>query len=140
MSLVLNIVLNILFLEFFFPRVQNGGPALATALASFFDFFVLLAIFRLRHGPMGIMQVLRSFSRIGLAAGIMGIVCWVAAKYTAFTAHSRILVQLVTFAGLIVGATLLYLALAWLFRCHEVEEVYGITVKRREEPGTYLEA
>src|SRR5882724_2094384 len=29
-SLVLNIVLNIVFMQFFFKRVQNGGPALAT--------------------------------------------------------------------------------------------------------------
>ena len=140
MSLVLNIVLNIIFLEFFFARVQNGGPALATALASFFDFFVLFAIFRWRHGPMGIMEILRSFSRLALAAAIMGMACWVAAKYTAFTVHSRFLVQLLTFAGLIVGATVLYLGLAWLFRCPEVEEVYGIAVRRREEPGTYMEA
>jgi len=32
-SMALNIILNIVFLEFFFKRVQNGGPALATAIA-----------------------------------------------------------------------------------------------------------
>src|SRR5258708_9908225 len=52
-SLVMNIVLNIVFLQFFFKRVQNGGPALATALATFFDFFALFIIFRLRYGPLG---------------------------------------------------------------------------------------
>src|SRR5262249_44668724 len=45
-SLVINIVLNILFLQLFFHKVQNSGPALATALATFFDFFALLIIFR----------------------------------------------------------------------------------------------
>lgn len=89
---------------------------------------------------MGIREILRSFSRLGSAAAIMGIGCWVAAKYTAFTVHSRFLVQLLTFAGLIIGATVLYLGLAWLFRCPEVEEVYGIAVRRREEPGAYMEA
>src|SRR5436189_4475172 len=47
-SLVINIILNILFLQVFFNRVQNGGPALATALATFLDFFALLLIFRFR--------------------------------------------------------------------------------------------
>ena len=28
-------------------------------------------------------------------------------------------------------ATVLYLALAWVFRCHEIEEVYGIATRRR---------
>ncbi|HYL61607.1 MAG TPA: murein biosynthesis integral membrane protein MurJ [Candidatus Methylomirabilis sp.] len=130
-SLVINIVLNLVFIQFFFRRVQNGGPALATALASFFDFFALFLIFRIRHGTMGMLDVLRSFAKISLCAGIMGVGCWFANYYTAFTAHSRFLIQLLVFAGLIGGATALYLALAWLFRCHEVQEVYGIATRAR---------
>jgi putative peptidoglycan lipid II flippase len=130
-SLVINIVLNILFLQVFFNKVQNGGPALATALATFFDFFALLIIFRLRYGSMGTMDILRSFAKVSLCAAIMGVACWVGNHYTAFTVHSRFLVQLLVFAGLIIGATVLYLALAWIFRCHEIEEVYGIAVRRR---------
>lgn len=129
-SLVINIVLNILFLQVFFNRVQNGGPALATALATFFDFFALLIIFRLRYGSMGIMETLQSFAKISLCAGIMGVGCWFGNYYTAFTMHSRFLVQVSVFVGLIVGATVLYLALAWVFRCHEIQEVYGIAVRR----------
>ena len=130
-SLVINIVLNILFLQVFFKRVQNGGPALATALATFVDFFALLIIFRLRYGPMGTIDILRSFAKISLCTGIMGVACWIGNYYAAFTIHSRFLVQLLVFSGLITGATVLYLALAWVFRCHEIEEVYGIAVRRR---------
>jgi len=129
-SLVLNIVLNIVFLQFFFKRVQNGGPALATALATFFDFFALFIIFRLRYGPLGTLDIFRSFSKISLCAGLMGVACWFGNYYSGFTLHSRFLVQLLVFAGLIIGATALYLALAWLFRCHEIEEVYGIATRR----------
>ena len=138
-SLVINIVLNILFLQVFFSRVQNGGPALATALATFFDFFALLIIFRLRYGSMGIMETLRSFAKISLCSGIMAAACWVGNYYTSFTMHSRFLVQVSVFTGLIVGATVLYLALAWVFRCHEIQEVYGIAVRRRPE-GAYTGA
>jgi len=130
-SLVINIVLNIIFLGFFFKRVQNGGPALATAIACFFDFFALFIIFRVRHGSMGTMEILRSFTKISVCAGIMGIACWLANYYTAFTVHSRFLVQLLVFSAMIVGATALYLVLAWLFRCHEVQEVYGIATRKR---------
>src|SRR3989442_2785498 len=55
-SLVLNIILNIIFLQFFFKRVQNGGPAPATSPPAFLDFFSLFVIFRLRYGPLGTMQ------------------------------------------------------------------------------------
>jgi peptidoglycan biosynthesis protein MviN/MurJ (putative lipid II flippase) len=129
-SLVLNIVLNIVFLEFFFKRVQNGGPALATGLATFFDFLALFIIFRLRYGPLGTMDIFRSFSKISLCAAIMGVACWFGNYYTAFAIHSRFLVQLLIFAGLIIGATAIFLGFAWLFRCHEIEEVYGIATRR----------
>ena len=135
MSLVLNVVLNIVFLEFLFKRVQNGGPALATAIACFFDFFALFIIFRLRYGALGTIEILRSFSKISLCAGIMGVACWFGGHYTAFTMHSRFLVQLAVFAGLLIGSTVLYLALAWIFRCHEIEEVYGIAIRRRTAGG-----
>jgi putative peptidoglycan lipid II flippase len=134
-SLVLNVVLNIIFLQYLFRRVQNGGPALATALATFFDFFALFIIFRIRYGSMGTMDVLRSFAKISLCASIMGVACWFGNYYTAFTIHSRFLVQLLVFSGLILGATVLYLLLAWLFRCHEIEEVYGIAMRRRTAEG-----
>ncbi len=134
-SLVLNVVLNVVFLEFFFKRVQNGGPALATALATFFDFFALFIIFRLRYGPMGTMDIFRSFFKISLCASIMGVACWFGNYYTGFAIHSRFLVQLFIFAGLIIGATALYLGLAWLFRCHEIEEVYGIATRRTAGAG-----
>ena len=138
-SLVLNIILNIIFLQFLFNKVKNGGPALATALATFFDFFALLIIFRIRHGSMGMMEVARSFFKISVCAGIMGVGCWVGNYYTAFTVHSRFLVQLLVFSGLIAGATVLYLLLAWIFRCAEIEEVYGIATRRRTE-GEFAES
>jgi putative peptidoglycan lipid II flippase len=139
-SMVLNVVLNIVFLEFFFRRVQNGGPALATALACYFDFFALLLIFRLRYGALGTMEILRSFGKISLCAGIMGVGCWLGGHYTEFTIHSGFIVQLGVFTGLIAGATALYLGLAWIFRCHEIEEIYGIATRRKRDGEAYVEA
>lgn len=138
-SLVLNIVLNIVFLEFFFKRVQNGGPALATALACYFDFFALFIIFRLRYGALGTTEILRSFAKISLCAAIMGVACWFGGHYTEFTMHSRFIVQLLVFAVLIAGATALYLGLAWIFRCHEIEEIYGIATRRKRGGEAYVE-
>ncbi len=138
-SFVLNIVLNVIFMEFFFRRVQNGGPALATALACYFDFFALYAVFRFRYGTMGTMHLIRSFSKIFLCAGIMGVACWFGGRYTQFTIQSTFLVQLSVFSGLILGATILYLALAWIFRCPEIEEVYGIATRRERASEAYAE-
>jgi putative peptidoglycan lipid II flippase len=132
-SLVVNAGLNIIFLHFLFNQVQNGGPALATALACFVDFFALFIIFRLRYGQLGIMEIVRSFSRVFACSAIMGAGCWFAMHYTEFTAHSRFAVQLTVLATLLAGATVLYLGLAWLFRCKEVEEIYGIAIRRERQ-------
>jgi putative peptidoglycan lipid II flippase len=140
-SLVINLILNIIFLKtWLFYRVQNGGPALATGLACYFDFFALFLIFRLRYGKLGIREIVGSFSRIALCSAIMGVACWLGGHYTRFTMHSRFLVQLLVFAGLLGGATVLYLALAWIFRCHEMEEIYGIATRRSRSGETYAEA
>ena len=81
-SMVMNIVLNIVFLDFFFKRVQNGGPALATAISCYFDFFALFLVFRLRYGALGTIQIFRSFGKIAMCSGIMGVACWFGARYT----------------------------------------------------------
>ncbi len=87
------------------------------------------------------MDIFRSFTKISICAGIMGVACWFGNYYTGFALHSRFLVQLLVFAGLILGATALYLALAWLFRCHEIEEVYGIATRRVAGAGDgYMES
>lgn len=131
-SFVLNIVLNFIFLEFLFKRFQNGGPALATVLASIFDFFALFIIFRIRYGALGSYEILRSVSKISLCAAIMGVGCFIANHYANYTLHSAFLVQLLVFFGMIGGATLLYIGLTWIFKCPEIEEVYGIAMRRPE--------
>jgi len=129
-SFLLNIVLNVIFLQFLFRRFQNGGPALATALATFFDFFTLFIIFRLRYGSLGMLDILRSISKISLCAGIMGAGCMIANYYAKDALQGAFSLQLTVFTGMILGATLLYVGLTWIFRCPEIEEVYGIAMRR----------
>jgi putative peptidoglycan lipid II flippase len=132
-SFLLNIAFNFLFLQpIFYKRFQNGGPALATVLATLFDFFTLFFIFRVRYGELGSRQILRSIGKIFLCSAIMGAACMVANHYANFTIHSAFFIQLLVFIGLIGGATLLYVALTWIFHCPEIQEVYGIATRGSE--------
>jgi putative peptidoglycan lipid II flippase len=135
-SFLLNIILNLIFLlDFPYKRFQNGGPALATALASLFNFIALFIVFRVRYGAMGTSEILRSFGKISVGAAVMGAACAVGLHYTQFTLQSSFAVQLTYFVGMILGATLLYLGVAWLLRCSEVEEVYGIALQSATGAG-----
>ena len=132
-SFALNIFFNFVFLQndYLYHRFQNGGPALATVLATFFDFFTLFFIFRIRYGALGTIDIFRSISKISLCAALMGVGCGVANYYVKnFTLEYAFFHQLLIFIGLIGGATLLYIGLTWVFRCPEIEEVYGIATRR----------
>jgi len=71
-SLLLNIACNFLF----FRWLRNGGPALATSLAAFFDTFVLMLVFRYRHGTLGLREVIRSATKFVVASLVMGAVVY----------------------------------------------------------------
>jgi len=131
-SFCLNIVFNFIFLynNYLYARFQNGGPAVATVLATLFDFFTLFFIFRLRYGALGSIEILRSISKITLCSALMGAGCMIANYYARYTIQSAFFTQLMVFIGLIGGATLLYIGLTWVFRCPEIEEVYGIATRR----------
>jgi hypothetical protein len=60
----------------------------------------------------------------------MGVGCVIGNYYAKFSLQAAFFTQLMVFIGLIGGATLLYIGLTWLFRCPEIEEVYGIAVRR----------
>jgi putative peptidoglycan lipid II flippase len=128
-SLIVNIILNLIFLFYFFPRVQNGGPALASVLASYFNVGILFIIFRLRFGRLGTWEILGSIGKIAVCSAIMGALCWTALWYSQFRLIENFLPRLAVFVALIGGATLLYLGLAWAFKCDEIQEVYGIAFR-----------
>lgn len=134
-ALVLNIALNTLFLKTFFQTFSNGGPALATSLAAYFNFFVLFFIFRKRFGRLGTFAIVSSLARIVVCAGLMGVLCWGMLGVWQRAALMALASRITVFTLMIASATAAYLVLAWLLRCHEVEEVYGIATRRELRPA-----
>jgi hypothetical protein len=68
--------------------------------------------------------------KIAFCAAVMGVVCWGALRYSQFDMIEHFFPRLIVFVCLIGSATLTYLGLAWLFRCNELSEVYGIAFHR----------
>jgi putative peptidoglycan lipid II flippase len=130
LAMLANILLNVIFLFYFFAKLKNGGPALASALAGYFNVFTLFVIFRLRFGRLGTRDIAASLAKIAVCAGAMGLVCWGALRYSQFDNIEHFLPRLAVFVALIGSATLTYLGVAWALRCAEVSEVYGIAFHR----------
>jgi len=121
-ALFLNIALNALFVVFFFRRLSNGSPALASSLTAYMNFTALFLIFRKRYGRLGARALLSSFAKVAVCAVVMG-----AAVYAGFHAMHlgegrHFLAELVALLAVISGAVAVYFGIAWLLRCEELSE------------------
>ncbi len=135
-SLVVNFALNALFLKSFFQTFQNGGPALATSLAAYFNFFMLFVVFRQRFGRLGTFAILHSMFKISVASAVMGVLCWGMVHFSHFEQQARFLPRLVIFSVILAVATAAYIGITWLIHCPEVEEVWGIARRASPRPLT----
>ena len=127
-SLLLNIGLNFLF----FGPLQNGGPALATSLAAFFDTIVLLVIFRRRHGPLGLSAVASSCFKFSAASAVMAGIVYFTINYPGVYEGEKLHKSL-ALAGTIALATGAYFGTARLLRVSELQEMGGIFARRSEK-------
>ncbi len=129
--LVLNFLLNSIFLVFLFSRLKNGGPALATAISAYVNCGVLFWIFRKRHGRIGAKEITRSMGKAAVSAALMGILCWLAVQYAHVGSHRSLAVDAALLGATIAGSASIYLGLTWLFRSSELREVYEIVFQRK---------
>ena len=130
-SLGINIVLNAIFLIFFFRTLSNGGPALASSLAAYFHFGVLFVLFRKRYGSMGARGVASSLLKIASSGTVMAVVSYAALRFSHFESVRRLMTQAGLLAGIILVSAAAYFGLAWLLRCEELSE-FLLLVRRRE--------
>lgn len=131
-ALGMNALLNTIFLKSFFQTFVNGGPAFATVLSAYFNFFMLFVIFRQRFGRLGTFQILASLFKISVCSAAMGVLCFGMLKISRFQTYTHFLPMVVVLTLMLVAATAFYIALSWIMRCTEVEEVYGIATRKEE--------
>ena len=136
-ALFMNAVLNYIFLKSFFQTFYNAGPALATSLAAYFNFFLLFFLFRRRFGRVGTLEILVSLFKVSLASVVMGLLCVVMLRYSGFESFQGLFSRISVFTLMIAAATAVFLGTAWYLRCSELEDVYGIVMRKdRPAPGT----
>ena len=135
-ALVVNFALNALFLKSLFGTFQNGGPALATSLAAYFNFLMLYIVFRQRFGRVGTFAILQSLFKVGVASLGMGVMSWGLLRLSHFEQQTRFFPRLALFTGILTFATVSYVGITWLLQCPEVEEVWGIAKRAGPRPLT----
>jgi putative peptidoglycan lipid II flippase len=133
-ALGMNIVLNALFLLFFYRSLSNGSPALASSLAAYFNFGALFFFFRKRYGQLGARGLVASLAKIAVCAVAMAGVSYEGLRMSNFSPERPLLAQAGLLAVVILASTAAYFGLAWFLRCRELPEF--LLLLRRAEPGT----
>jgi putative peptidoglycan lipid II flippase len=133
-SLTTNIVLNAIFLLFFYRSLSNGSPALASSLAAYFNFGALFLLFRKRYGPLGASGLVASLIKIAVCAVAMAAVSYFGLRIAGFSSAGHLLTQAALLVAVILASTAVYFGLAWMLRCEELREFWQLL--RRTEPGT----
>jgi len=121
-ALVLNVVLNLVFIALFSASLSNGGPALATSISAYMNFSVLLGIFRARFGRVGARSIAKSVGKVAICSVLMAGGCLLALRHVHFEAMGPVAWQAGALAAMILGSIGVYLGLAWAFRCEELGE------------------
>jgi putative peptidoglycan lipid II flippase len=122
LSLAANFVLSIALLG----PLQHGGLALATSLAAALQAVVLVIILRKRLGRIDGRNILFSLMKTTSCSMVMALTIWIGPAI--FTPKSKII-----FLALYIGmGMLVYLAMAKLLKCEELQHLAGIFRMRRK--------
>lgn len=135
-ALGMNITLNALFLIFFYRYLSNGSPALASSLAAYFNFMLLLLVFRKRFGTLGSHGLGGSFTKISVCTAAMAAVAYEALQHSGFQSAQHLMRQAGLLAGLIAVSTAAYFGVAWILRCEELSEFLLLLRRTDREPST----
>jgi len=118
-SMVANVGLNVIFIR----SLGIGGLALATTISFTLNLVLLVTMLRRRLGMLGLAQVARAASGIGISAALMGLAVWSVLRWTTtVTSSAAISGRLVQVAAPIAVGVIVYFALCRLFRVTELGE------------------
>ncbi len=119
-SVILNILLNILLMR----PLKIGGLALATSIATTFNFIALYILLKQRIGSLGTRHILNAFFRIAIAGIIMGIVLKVLLNILTDFSFVNLFV-------LIISGGITFFGAAYILDVKELKEFVAWISKRR---------
>lgn len=118
-SVVFNILLNIILVKF----MAHRGLALATSIATTIATILLLIGLRKKIGSLGTKAYITTFLKTGLASGIMGVVAY----FTYHGLYSALgvskLYNLISLLVAVSIAVIFYVVLCYVFKVEEVSDV-----------------
>lgn len=117
--MIINIVLDIILMR----TLQVGGLALATAIASFVNIFLLFILLRKRIGQLGGKEIIKCFIKTAIAGIIMGIACYFVAFFLFENKYLKVSISLLV-------SIMVFIAAAHILKIKEMESVLKLFAKK----------
>lgn len=131
-SLTVNIVFNLILM---WP-LKIGGLALATSIAAVTNVVILYIVLVRRIGDIGTLKILRSFMRIFIASGIMGIFTVLVSRVLVVHSDLSTFTNFFKLAGIVCASAVIYLISAYAVGVDGVRRAWGAVITRDEGRGT----
>lgn len=127
LCMVLNIVCNLIFMQFF----KEAGLALATALSSTCNFILLMVLLKKKIGSFGELHICLSFMRISFLSVIMGFVAWLVFPYCLFSFSEHNSLELFVQVMITISVSVLsYAVIGLLLRIPEMHRLVYLMLKK----------
>lgn len=117
------VLATMLFSVLLMHPLAHGGLALALTLASSGNLLLLLILLRRKIGLLGMWSVARSLVKVVLASLGMGVFCFLAGLQIDWLMPGNLAARILSLGGVIGGGVAVYLGLAFLLRCPELESL-----------------
>jgi putative peptidoglycan lipid II flippase len=117
--MIINIVLDIILMRI----LQVGGLALATAIASFVNMFLLFILLRKRIGQLGGKEIVKCFIKTAIAGIIMGVICYFVAFFLFENKYLKVSISLLL-------SIIVFIAAAHILKIKEMESVWKLFAKK----------
>ncbi|MCK4859286.1 MAG: murein biosynthesis integral membrane protein MurJ [Candidatus Omnitrophica bacterium] len=117
-AMLANIILNLILMV----PLREGGLALATAISSSLNLFLLLFVLRKRIGNFGGKKILSSFVKVLFSAIIMGIGCKIIFSHLFYSFNLPALFSI--FVSILSGI-IIFMLITFLVKVEETHEILG---------------
>lgn len=129
-TLISNVVLNLILMQFF----REAGLALGTAIAGIFQFFILFFLYQKKVMKLDLRELMTSVTKITVAAFLMGGVSWLFMTRMPFFQSSETWMLGIGLLSGILLSILCYFLFCALFRVKEMEKAIALILSRFKAP------
>lgn len=128
---IFSVAINIIFSLLLMNPMQHNGLAFANAIASICNFVLLFYFLRTRLSGIGASLIIKSFLKILVASGLMGIAGWFMIQGDLWVTSDGFIIKSLYLGSTIIICVIIYMFLSYVLKSEEMNYIIKRLRKRR---------